>query len=324
MDKVKFLYPSAKSLSIFPRQVVKLYIAIKVALSDKPDLIIGYHLFPNALFAHFISLLINAKSCYQLTSGEHQISGGGWQSENPIASGLQKPTPSIESLLISIVKKIDCIIVRGNRAEQYIKSINYPGYVEIITGSVNEHSALPAFKERAIDIIFVGRLVNVKNPKLILDIAYKLKSLMPKINLVFLGGGPLLEELTRTTEEMGLDSNVSFLGRVNNVEEYLLKSKTFILTSDFEGVSIAMLEAMSCGVVPVVNNVGDLDDVITDGVNGYLINKCLIEDYISCFQKLLLNESEWKKFSTSANKFVCENSGINSVKRKWKRLLHGI
>jgi glycosyltransferase involved in cell wall biosynthesis len=56
---------------------------------------------------------------------------------------------------------------------------------------------------------------------------------------------------------LGIDRNVRFAGHQNTVEDWLRKSKVFVLTSDSEGLSLSMMEAMMCGLPAIVSDVGE-------------------------------------------------------------------
>ena len=64
------------------------------------------------------------------------------------------------------------------------------------------------------------------------------------------------------------------------MESILIRSKIFVLTSRTEGLSIAMAEAMASGVVPVVANVGDLADLVVDGVTGFLVTLDNVPEFV--------------------------------------------
>ena len=110
------------------------------------------------------------------------------------------------------------------------------------------------------------------------------------------GDGRLREELEVYAESLGLTENIEFLGKRKDVEELLMHSKVFVLPSKSEGLSIAMIEAMSAGVVPVVPDVGDLGDRVIDGVNGYLIEPNKIEEYAEIILSLLQDQDKLNEF----------------------------
>lgn len=91
--------------------------------------------------------------------------------------------------------------------------------------------------------------------------------------LDFYGDGIDLEKMKRLVDKLNLSNNVFFHGKVSNVKEKLLSSDLFILTSDYEGIPNALMEAMSLGL-PVIStdcSPGGARFLIKDGVNGILI-----------------------------------------------------
>lgn len=121
--------------------------------------------------------------------------------------------------------------------------------------------------KRDVDVICVSRLVNWKNVDLAIKAAANLG-----LSLIVIGDGP--ERLALEGLAADLDSNVRFLGQLPNeeVSEWLSRSKYFLLLSDYEGLSFALLEAMARSVLPVVSsNEGNLS-VVTTGYNGVVID----------------------------------------------------
>lgn len=101
--------------------------------------------------------------------------------------------------------------------------------------------------EKIIDIIWVGKLVDIKNPSLLIE---ALHSTEGSYKTTLLGAGHLLLDLENKIN--GLD--IAFKGRVSNVNEYLNKSKVLILTSNSEGFPNVILEGMSYGLPVIATN----------------------------------------------------------------------
>src|SRR5690606_42021758 len=78
-----------------------------------------------------------------------------------------------------------------------------------------------------------------------------------------IGDGPDRDALVRTAGEAGLEPFVTWAGQLADVPAHRLEARVFLLTSRWEGVSIAMLEAMACGAVPVGSAAGALRDAVT-------------------------------------------------------------
>ena len=97
-----------------------------------------------------------------------------------------------------------------------------------------------------------------------------------------------------------IDRNVSFAGHQDVIENWLRKSKVFALTSDSEGLSLSMMEAMMCGLPAVVSDIGDLGDLVEDGVNGYLVPRCSPDLFANRIIELLTGSQKLTAFSKAA------------------------
>jgi glycosyltransferase involved in cell wall biosynthesis len=90
--------------------------------------------------------------------------------------------------------------------------------------------------------------------------------------LVLVGLGPLEAELKALAAGLGVADRVLFPGSRDDVYRLLPALDVFALSSRFEGLPIALLEAMATGVAPVATTVGGIPEVITDGQNGLLVD----------------------------------------------------
>jgi glycosyltransferase involved in cell wall biosynthesis len=88
--------------------------------------------------------------------------------------------------------------------------------------------------------------------------------------LTILGDGPCRQELEALSRRLGQDEHIAFPGAVSDVTPYLREADVYLSTSVSEGMSNALLEAMSHGVMPVVSRVSGADDLVEDGVSGFL------------------------------------------------------
>lgn len=124
--------------------------------------------------------------------------------------------------------------------------------------------------ERKFDInragfITVGSMIPVKNQRMLID-AFSMveKQRNNRDRLVILGDGSLRDELTSRIAELGLDDIVSLPGNVSDVRKYLYEADVFVMTSHYEGVSLALLEAASTGLPVLVTNTGNTPSVVLD------------------------------------------------------------
>ena len=88
---------------------------------------------------------------------------------------------------------------------------------------------------------------------------------------ILVGGGPLRDELEHESERRGLRERVRFTGALPDVRPYLRAADVFVFPSLYEGLGIAVLEAMAMGVPVVAYDTGPLPEVVVHGETGVLV-----------------------------------------------------
>jgi N-acetyl-alpha-D-glucosaminyl L-malate synthase BshA len=91
-----------------------------------------------------------------------------------------------------------------------------------------------------------------------------------KATLVMVGDGPDRDPAQREAVRLGVQHNVRFAGRVDDVADLLRGGDLFLLPSETESFGLAALEAMACGVPVIASRVGGLPEVVTEGESGFL------------------------------------------------------
>lgn len=134
-------------------------------------------------------------------------------------------------------------------------------------------------------IINVGRLHISKRQDILIKAFKSISLVYPEYKLVLLGDGPDSEKLKTLTKNLGLLDSVVFAGKVNDVDDWMLRGSLFVLSSVSEGIPNALMEAMAIGM-PVIStdcSPGGAKMLINDGVNGLLVeneNQKELEDEI--------------------------------------------
>ena len=98
------------------------------------------------------------------------------------------------------------------------------------------------------------------------------------------------------------------------------KSKIFVLTSDSEGLSLSMMEAMMSGLPAVVSDVGDLGNLVENDVNGFFVPRRCPEQFAARIIELLTDESKLKRFSQAAHD-AAMNYSIDAATEKWDQII---
>ena len=323
LEKVTFVCPPIWISKLTGRACAKAIWMFVAAFRFRPDLYMGYHLMPAGCISLVVGKLFGRPSCYQMTGGPTEVVGGGYGAIDSFEGALQSPSRFIEFLALGVVRRFELIVVRGNKAKSFLQEHNVKANVAIITGSTTK-SEQTGQVDRDIHLVFVGRLTHIKRLRTFISVVAEVRRCLKDTKAVIVGSGPLLTELRDYARELCLTDCIEFLGKRNNVVEVLNRSKVFLLTSQSEGLSIAMAEAMAAGVVPVVADVGELGDLVTHGVNGFLVEPKSIEQYTSNIVSLLQDSTIWDKCSLKAAESARKYCDIEVVTAKWSQHLNDV
>ena len=163
----------------------------------------------------------------------------------------------------------------------------------------------------------VGRFVPLKNYPLLLDQFCVLIHSHPQVRLVLMGVGPQEEYLKQKIKKLGLCSYVTILVNKKAVYYYHLFD-CFVLPSFKEGVSIALLEAMSFSLPCVVGNHIKDHAVIKSGVNGIVVTPD--QSFNEVFERLIVCQDEQKKLAEASFSTVKQNFSIDNMVYSYSKL----
>jgi glycosyltransferase involved in cell wall biosynthesis len=124
------------------------------------------------------------------------------------------------------------------------------------------------------------------------------------------------EELRDYLRDHRLGSTVAFAGEVDNVHEYLQASDIFVFPSEYEGFSLAIVEAMFSGLPVVATRVGSAPELIEDRYNGLLIGPKDAAELRAAIEWLLENRERWATMGERARESVLDRYRIESVADK--------
>jgi glycosyltransferase involved in cell wall biosynthesis len=120
-------------------------------------------------------------------------------------------------------------------------------------------------------VVMVGRLVAQKNPRLFVAAAAALRQRLPGVRFQLVGNGPLRGAVEKAVRASGMAEHIELAGERRDVPELLRAADLFWLTSDWEGLPNAVLEAMASGLPVVATDVGGTAELLDAGVEGYVV-----------------------------------------------------
>ena len=155
----------------------------------------------------------------------------------------------------------------------------------------------------AFTFITAGILSAQKNQKMMLRAFAAFLEKGYEARLVILGKGEEEENLRMLAEELKISDCIDFAGFVVNVEDYLTNADVFLLSSDYEALPLALLEAMAAGLPIVSTDVGGVRDIVTD--NGVLIAAGDMNALVQAMEELYLNKDVRETMAKASKNNVC-------------------
>lgn len=193
----------------------------------------------------------------------------------------------IPAFLLSILKHCDCYVAINRAIEQEAQTLCSitEDKIKIIYNGIDTRKFHPVRNHREKSslrsrlglppdrpiIVYHGRLDQNKNIQSLLIALSEVRGVSStKPYLVILGQGPYKERLQKDVQRHKLTDNVWFAGFKDNIHEYLQAADIYCLPSLFEGLSLALLEAMACGLVCLASDIEGNREAIDNRVNGLL------------------------------------------------------
>lgn len=160
--------------------------------------------------------------------------------------------------------------------------------LETLHNGIEDHPSTPR-PSSGQHFVTVGRLASVKNQALMIRALSNLKQDFPEARLSIVGEGPLRSSLEALTAELGVADIVFFLGQRDDVTSILQRSDVFLMSSRYEGISLAILEAMRAGLAVVATNVGGVANTVDSGVTGILVPDDDVDAFTQAMRQMLVD-----------------------------------
>ena len=177
----------------------------------------------------------------------------------------------------------------------------------------NELRKYYKIKENDILILFVGYLDTFKGIFELIDVFYKIKQEHNNIKLMIIGTGPKKHEIENKVLASDLKNSVIFTGNLkpDEMHRYYQAADIFTLPSYTEGLPLAILEAMSCGIPVIASDIGGIPEIIKNNENGFIIppkNRKILKDRLM----ILINNAELReKFGRNSIEIIKEEFSID-------------
>jgi glycosyltransferase involved in cell wall biosynthesis len=152
----------------------------------------------------------------------------------------------------------------------------------------------------------VGRMVQVKNHKLLIEALFRVRQTVNDVHLAIIGEGDMRESLAAYAADLGMSEYVSLVKETQKIDYFYGAIDIFCLSSDSEGMPLTLLEALASGVPVVSTEVGGIPEVIESGRTGYLVPKGSAEFLAKRIVELLQDPQKAAELALAGRKMVHE------------------
>lgn len=173
-------------------------------------------------------------------------------------------------------------------------------------------------------LLMVARLDAQKDPATLLKAVKLLGEEGYDASLSFAGDGSLRGEMEQLTRRLELNEKVFFLGRRDDVPLLFQETDIFVLSTHGEGLPIALLEAMACGLPVVATAVPGVVEVVEEGRTGLLVPEGDARAMKEAIAWLLDHPGEARAMGRQARRVVAEKYGIKRTVREYERVIEEV
>lgn len=162
-------------------------------------------------------------------------------------------------------------------------------------------------------IVVAGRVVPVKQHHLLLKILPALIKQFPDLAVVMVGAGPLLEDMKKMSDELGLTKHVHWEGFRTNMHDYIRDSDLMVIPSAAEGFGLVVLEAWHHAKPVVAFDVPAINEIIDDGVNGILVQPFNESRLLTSLSQLIGSSENMRNMGTAGRNKQQEHYRVNKM-----------
>ncbi len=149
-----------------------------------------------------------------------------------------------------------------------------------------------------------------------LEIARALHERHPKTYFLIVGDGVLKKEIHQKAQSLQMQDYLHFAGLQAETRPYLQATNIFMMSSEFEGLPIALLEAMSMGCMPACTAAGGIPELVKDNANGVLVPVDHPMELVNRLSSVLEDVAQMKTMAASARQTVIQSYSMQKMVRE--------
>ena len=190
--------------------------------------------------------------------------------------------------------------------------------VTVHNGIPVEAAGLPADEaDGDPNFITVGRLAAIKDHATMVRGFHRALASGARARLTIVGDGPERGAIEAYIREHALEGRVALLGFRSDVRELLDAADVFLLTSRYEGISVALLEAMRAHLPVIATRVGGIPETVRDGATGLLVEAGDVQALAAAIAALAASPERRREFGASGREFVVEEFSLSRMIQRY-------
>ena len=211
----------------------------------------------------------------------------------------------------------DGVIVQTKHNQAYFsKGVQKKSTIIYNPVDLGEKAGLALETPKRKRIVSVGRLMPQKNQIMLLEAFASIAERFPDHSLTIYGEGPFRKELEAYIVRLGLESRVALPGNIKDVHDRIADAELFVMSSDYEGMPNALIEAMCLGLPVISTAVSGATDLIRHGENGLLVPCRDTEALKNAMERLLSEPETAQAFGREAVK-LNDALKIGDITQQW-------
>lgn len=223
-------------------------------------------------------------------------------------------------------KHVDSVISVSEHSKADYQQLFQPKSISVIPigidpNDIEEKLSQEEFIMKSDYLLFVGSLVEEKDPMGLLKIFYDILKVKPGLKLIMLGSGPLKEVLGQSIQNLKISDSVLMIPTRENIFPVLAKAKALLMPSKVEGLPGVILEAMYCKVPVIAFGVGGIPEVLKNQNIGWCVNENDKTGFKSNLLKVLESDSvELEAVKVEAKNFALMNFQLELIVQRFEKL----
>lgn len=272
-----------------------------------PDLVISFQTNQNAL-----SVLATRGRSIPVIVSER---GDPYQYNNVVAK-----------LKTAVINKAEGSVFQTKKAMEYYGKKLQERSTVIYNPCTVPYVPAPAWEERRNEIAFVARFdIQQKRQDLMIQAFAIVAKKNPELRLAFYGEGKEMKQIQQMAESLGVSDRVDFKGLVRDIPNAIRNAKMFVMTSDYEGLPNALIEAMAVGLPCVSTDCspGGAAELIVSGENGVIVPCGDVDRLANCILEVINDPKCAYKYGKKAQE-IADTLHPQKIYSQWEKYIKSI